>query len=71
MSLRADHPPHGQPRRGQGWPDDHLDVLDFVGPCSADRRLEHLLQPLPGAGTGAGITAKATCQRPARSRVTR
>jgi hypothetical protein len=27
--------------------------------------------PLPGAGTGAGITAKATCQRPARSIVTR
>ena len=27
--------------------------------------------PLPGAGTGAGITANATCQRPARFRVTR
>jgi hypothetical protein len=27
--------------------------------------------PLTGAGTGAGITAKATCQRPARSRVIR
>ena len=27
--------------------------------------------PLPGAGTGAGIAAKATCQRPARSQVTR
>ena len=27
--------------------------------------------PLPGAGTGAGIAAKATCQRPARSIVTR
>ena len=27
--------------------------------------------PLPGAGTGAGITAKATCHRPARSFVTR
>ena len=28
-------------------------------------------RPLPGAGTGAGIAAKATCQRPARSSVTR
>ena len=27
--------------------------------------------PLPGAGTGPGTTAKATCQRPARSIVTR
>ena len=27
--------------------------------------------PLPGAGTGAGTAAKATCQRPARSIVTR
>ena len=27
--------------------------------------------PLPGTGTGAGITAKATCHRPALSRVTR
>ena len=27
--------------------------------------------PLPGAGTGSGITANATCQRPARSIVTR
>jgi hypothetical protein len=27
--------------------------------------------PLPGAGTGAGMAAKATCQRPARSIVTR
>ena len=28
-------------------------------------------RPLPGAGIGRGITAKATCQRPARSMVTR
>ncbi len=27
--------------------------------------------PVPGAGTGPGITAKATCQRQARSIVTR
>ena len=27
--------------------------------------------PFPGAGTGSGMTAKATCQRPARSSVTR
>ena len=27
--------------------------------------------PLPGAGTGPGMAAKATCQRPARSIVTR
>jgi hypothetical protein len=27
--------------------------------------------PLPGAGTGSGRAAKATCQRPARSQVTR
>ena len=27
--------------------------------------------PLPGAGTGPGITAKAICERPARSIVTR
>ena len=31
-------------RRGQGRPDHHLDVVDFVGPRAAHRGLEHLLQ---------------------------
>jgi hypothetical protein len=31
-------------RRRQGGPDDHLDALDLIGPCSGDRRLKHFLQ---------------------------
>jgi len=40
---------HVHGRSGQGRSDDHLDAFDLVGPCTADRGLEHRLQGRRGS----------------------